>query len=488
MKFQVFRRLSHSGSAILVAAQWIRMILQMISLVALSQLLAPSAFGLVAMATAFTGVANIVGDFGLSLAALTGDPLDQNQRSKLFRTNVLLGCTLTVVVAATGPVLARFYGAEQLVYINLGLAPIFLLNAVAVQYKVELNIRSAWRRLASTETIGPIAGLVVALIVASTSGSYWALVLQPGVAAAVQLPLAVGLSGWRPSSVDSSSSVRSHLRFGRHTLELQAFTYASSNVDNVVVGHSMGSSVLGQYSRAYQLAMLPIVQIVSPLTRVMLPKLVACVGTDRFDSEAARLQKILCYVLLAPLSLLIATAGPLVAVIFGSQWGQVPELLQILAVGAVFVAVGYVYYWIFLALNAIGTLVITEGSSRVVMIAAIVLSVREGTKAVALSVAGGQVLLLLGSSIVGAVVLHVGMRSLVAATIGPLCAYSIGTILALTLDPFLNHEGSILRLTMLCAAWVLGTGLGGLMLTSVRRDILRAARTLRGSSEGKFLS
>lgn len=472
-------RLPRRGSSVLVLAQWTRMVLQIVALVALSQLLPPTAFGLFAMVTAFTGIANVIGDFGLSLAALTGAPPDQNQRSKLFWTNAAVGGVLTVAVAGCAPLVSAYYHQPNLVGITLALSPVFALNALSVQFKVELNLRGAWRRLAVAETAGPLLGLLAAVVVASITRSYWALVLQPLLAGLVQLFLAVTLSGWRPTRTNSSTGIRDHLRFGRNTLGLQAFTYVSSNADNVLVGHSLGSAALGEYSRAYQLAMMPIVQVASPLTRVMLPRLAAARGTDRFGAEAARLQKTLCYALLAPLTFLIGTADPLVKCFLGSSWHQVPTLLEILALGAVFVAIAYIYYWLYLAVEATATLAITEGISRVVMVACMVVFVHRGSEAVAWSVAFGQVLLFVGSTAVAQWFLRIDARAVLIATFGPVVCYSAGAICAMAVGTVTSQMAPILAFGAQGLVWLSTCLLVAVAVPMCRADLQGLINSIR---------
>ena len=65
---------SASGNALLaLSGQWGRYALQLLALVVFSRLLSPADFGLVAMVTGVVGIAYVIGDFGLSLAALQAE-------------------------------------------------------------------------------------------------------------------------------------------------------------------------------------------------------------------------------------------------------------------------------------------------------------------------------------------------------------------------------------------------------------------------------
>jgi PST family polysaccharide transporter len=408
---------------------------------------------------------------------LAADPLDQNQRSKLFLTNTLVGLILTIAVALSGPAIAAFYGRDELTLVAAGLAPVFLLNAIAVQFKVELNLKAHWARLATAESVGPIVGLALAIGVAGYTQSYWALVIQPVVASVVQLILAVTLSGWMPTRIDRSSSVRSHLKFGRDTLGLQTFTYVSSNADNVLIGRTLGDAALGEYSRAYQLAIMPITQLASPVTRVILPRLRSSLESSSFNAVAAKLQRILCYTLLTPLSFLIATAGPITAMAFGDNWQRVPELLQVLAFGSMFVAMAYIYYWMFLALQATKTLAFTEGSVRLIMVIAMIAVVSRGPLWVAWCVTLGQILLMIASSTVGWRLLKIDVPALLRATMGPFAVLGSGAAAGFALQKFVEGTPHGLALAECIAAWLLASGCAAVVIPSVRRDLTGYARS-----------
>ncbi len=476
MREPLWRRALRSGSATLVLAQLARLTVQITALIVLSQVLPPAAFGLVAMVTAVAGIATVIGDFGLSLAALTGGPLDQNQRSKLFLTNAGVGFFLTGAVAASGPALVAFYGRDELAAIAAGISPIFLLNALAVQFKVELNLRSRWARLALTETAGPVLGLACAIPVAAVTHSYWALVMQPVIASAVQLVLAVGLAAWHPSRTNRSSSISTHLRFGRDTLGLQAFTYVSSNTDNAVVGRSMGEDVLGEYSRAYQLAMMPVTQLASPLTRVMLPRLRDARDVESFNATGAALQRILCYSLFAPLTFLIATARPLTELALGENWSAVPPLLQILSLGSMFVAAAYVYYWMYLARQATKVLALTEGIARLAMVGAVIAAGAKGPLWVAWSVTGGQVLLMVASSVVGWRVLQFDVPRLLKGALGPTLALGSGAVAGVWAQGWTSDSSSLESLALCALAWIVASTAVATAVTPIRSELAGYAR------------
>lgn len=71
------------------------------------------------------------------------------------------------------------------------------------------------------------------------------------------------------------------------------------------------------------------------MTRVALPML---------QSEVERMQLILSYALVGALGLIASTSGPLVGVVLGPQCVPGASIFEVLCIGGVFQAHGYVYY------------------------------------------------------------------------------------------------------------------------------------------------
>lgn len=372
--------------------QWGSYVLQLASLVVLARILLPADYGLITMAAAVIGIAAVIGDFGLSLAAIQAPRLLQQQKSNLFWLNTGIGTGIGLVVAAASPLIAGFYHEPRLVPVTVVLGSVFALNGASVQFKVELNRASRFRALGAIDLGSQAFALVTAIVLASCGAGYWALVAQQFATAAVALVVAILLARWRPSLPGSMADTRPLLAFGRDTLLLQITNYVTSNLDSVMVGRWSGPVSLGIYNRAYQVTVLPILQIVAPLTRVFLPRLAAADDTE-FVELVRRLQLIIVYVTIAPLSLLCALSDSLPVLVFGPQWGPLAAIVPILAVSAFFGILGYIYYWAFLAKAKTMTLFIGEIGGRIPMAIAIVLLAPLGPQWVAGSVAFGQALI-----------------------------------------------------------------------------------------------
>lgn len=474
---------SSRGAVLLVISQGVQLGTQICSLVVLSHLLPPRAFGIVAMVSAVIGLAGVLGSFGLSLSALAGRIPSPEERSNLFWVNAVSGVIVTAIVVACGPALAAFYHVPALTGVTAVLALPFLLGALTVQFRVEMNLAGQWNRLAVVQGLPGLIALPVAAVVAVATGSYWALVLQAVVTSVLQLLLALGLSDWRPQAPQRATDVRHHIRFGRDTAAIQTLSYAASNADNIFIGRSLGSTALGQYNRAYNLASLPTSQLAIPLEQVILPRLSRSLNDD-FDATLLRCQRVMVYALTVPLSIVAGVAYPLVHVFLGAHWTQVPELIQIQAGGQVFSAIGYMYYWSFLVNRRTGMLVFGEGLVEIALVVAIALLAKDGTATVAWTVALGQLCMTLASAVIASRVLRLNVFGLLRVAVLPVLLLVLAAAGADAVARA-GWSSQVLALLASSVAWIAISAASYTLLPSVRSDVRLLGGFLKAARRGR---
>ena len=128
-------------------------------------------------------------------------------------------------------------------------------------------------KLAVIEVAAMLNGVVAAIISAWYGAGYWALVIMQLVMA-VSITIGVWFAcDWRPGLPKRGTGVRRMLAFGRNITGFNLINYFARNSDKILVGRFCGSGILGLYSKAYNLLMLPISQICGPLTSVAVPAL-----------------------------------------------------------------------------------------------------------------------------------------------------------------------------------------------------------------------
>jgi PST family polysaccharide transporter len=180
------------------------------------------------------------------------------------------------------------------------------------------------------------------------------------------------LTGWFPGWMSRREPMRGLLGYGVNMFGTQLLTYASANIDSIVIGARFGAGALGIYNRAFQLMMLPLLQLNAPSTRVALPVL------SRLQDDRARYAKFITFgqsalltVIGAVLALLGAQADSIIRIMLGPQWLAAVPVFRILLVAGFFQTAGYAVYWVFLSKGLMRENLRYSLATRPFMIAAI---------------------------------------------------------------------------------------------------------------------
>jgi O-antigen/teichoic acid export membrane protein len=457
-----------------LGGQWTKYVLQIVAFVVLARLLEPEDFGIMAMVLAIVGIANVVGDFGLSLAAVQAEHLHQSQKSNLFWINTAIGLVMGIAAYVSAPAIANLYGETRLEGLIQLIAIVFPLNGLAVQFRVEINREFRFDRLAYIDVLSQLLAVAAAVLAAVNGAEYWALGVQSVVLSLVALIFGVYWARWMPGLWTRRSGTAHFVRFGANTFSVQVLNYVSSNLDSVLIGRIFGAVQLGLYSRAFQLVALPIQQIASPLTRVVLPYLSRFSESGKslgFGDVIVKINLMMAYSLLAVLSMLAAASEPLLSVMLGEAWSPAAPLVETLALGGAFQALGYTYYWIFLARAATGLLALSELPGRVLMIGLMLSTAQFGTVWVAGSAAAGLAVIWLTGTFFTVPRLGIDTVRIVRASVRPLLLYGTAWAVCRLIRWHLPELSDILLLGVVAAVWLLIVLMGYLAVPAIRRDM-----------------
>lgn len=324
------------------------------SLMILARLLGPKEFGLVGMVTAFTGVLNLLRDFGLSSAAVQRATITDEEISTLFWMNLLVGTILGLLTAAIAPFLAAFYHEPRLVSVTLALAAAFVFNAAGVQHSALLQRQMRFTTMALIQVISLILGTAVAIAGAKAGYGYWAL-----VALTVSVPLigTIGAwltAGWLPGLPRKGTGVGAMIRFGGTVSLNSLVAYFAYNTDKVLIGRFWGTSVLGIYGRAYQLVSIPTDNLNFAVGEVAFSAL------SRLQDDPGRLKSYflkgysLVLAMTIPLTIAcVVFADDLVAVLLGPKWMDAVVIFRLLAPTILIFAIINPMGWLLLSLGLV---------------------------------------------------------------------------------------------------------------------------------------
>jgi len=323
------------GGAVTMTAQVIKFLLHTGSTVVLARLLTPQDYGLIAMVTAITGFVTLFKDMGLSMATIQKAEINHSQVSTLFWINVAVSFVLALILVAGAPIISWFYSERRLTWITLALAGTFIFSGLTVQHQALLRRQMRFSTLAVVEIGSMAAGVITGVALACYGAGYWALVGLSAATALSNVVLVWILCEWRPSLPVRRAGVLSMVAFGGHITGSSIVNYFARNFDNILIGRFWGANVLGLYSRAYNIMMLPINQVRDPLNAVAIPAL-SRIQKDpvRYKKYYIKLVTLLAFITMPLMVVLFVCANEVIGLLLGSKWSGASDIFKILCIVA----------------------------------------------------------------------------------------------------------------------------------------------------------
>ena len=209
--------------------------------------------------------------------------------------------------------------------------PLSFLTMVPVALLLRLRRFSAHRTVA---LVGSFSDSTIEVALVLRGWGAWSVVIGQVVGAAASLLTALALAKWLPRYGPSIRVIRSDMA----TLVArpnQLFTYLHKNMDYWTVARVLGSAPLGAYYISYVLPNIVRLRLSDMFRQVMLPVFSSAGGLR--DPAAAYSRAFGMFMLLSVPVLvgLLALAGPIVGVFFGSQWSDAVTPMRIILLATI---------------------------------------------------------------------------------------------------------------------------------------------------------
>jgi len=309
--------------------------LQLLVLAILARLLTPKDFGVVGIAMIFVGFAALFSQLGVGPALI--------QRTNLTSVHIRVGFTLAVLSSiilvllmwTISPLIAAFFRNDQVVDVLDVVSINFFLSGFGVVSESLLKRDLKFQKLMWVDIISYAVGYAGIGITAALRGyGVWALVMAT-LGQTLVKSILLYLSQRHPlKPALAGHELRELLHFGSGFTLARILNYGAKRGDYFVIGRVLNAEILGIYTRAYQLMMLPAKYFGEVLNKVLFPIMA------KAQSEKSRLKKMYLVsvatsaLVSAPASVLMVILAPeIVKVLLGSKWLEAILPFQILSIG-----------------------------------------------------------------------------------------------------------------------------------------------------------
>lgn len=316
------------------AAKWSIQLFTWAMTLVIARLLTPDDYGIVAMASVYLGLLELMTEFGIGSSIVMLSGLSENQIAQINALSILLGLAGFLMSCLAAVPLGWFFDAPALPGVVAVMGFGFVINSCQTVPSALLQKEHRFKALSVIGAIRGIAQSCIVILLAWLGFRYWSLVMGTLLGSA----LGAGLTVWlrrQGLAIPRFSSLSHVAKFSGQVLVTRLSWYVYSNADFAIAGRLLGQATLGNYNLAWTLANTPL-EKVTTLVGSVTPAFYSAVKEDPAALRRYLLKPIEAISLaLFPTMLgLSLVAREAILTLLGAKWEASIPALQLLAMYA----------------------------------------------------------------------------------------------------------------------------------------------------------
>lgn len=430
-----------------------------ISTLILARLLVPMDFGLVAMATSFVAMLELLSAFGFDVALIRRRDTSRPHYDTAWTFNVIVGIAVALLMVLGAGAVAAFYRAPDLRAVIYVLALSSFAqgfeNIGVVAFRKEMDFRREFR----FQLAKKLAMFAVIVPLAFALRSYWAMVAGIVASRIAGVAISYWVHPYRPRMTVAAWSDLVH--FSKWLLLNNLLSFLRERTADFMVGRLRGPRELGLYNVGYEIANLPTTELVMPINRAVYP------GYAHMSADLAVLRQGFVSVIgiialfAVPAGTGIAATAQLIApVLLGAKWIETVPLIETLAFFGITMALQTNSYSVYLAIGRPHLQALMSALFMLVLAPAMfILTQRSGTIGAAQACVLAGLVVLPVNYAVASSQLQLGLWAVVRFLWRPLAAAAgMYWLVVEFLDRAGPTESTFAALMVLLAAVLIGSG------------------------------
>lgn len=305
--------------------------------IVLARLLAPEAYGKIALITVFTTILQVFVDSGLGTALIQKNDSDDLDFSSVFYFNFVVCIILYAGMFIAAPFIAKFYN-------DISLTPIIRVTSLTIIISGVKGIQQSYvsknmlfKKFFYSTLSGTVFSAFLGICLAYAGAGVWAIVAQQLSNTAIDTLILWITVKWRPKNLFSWERLKNLLSFGWKMLVSALLDTVYTNIRSLVIGKMYSASDLAFYNQGDKLPSVIVNNINASIDSVLLPILAKeQEDRERVKNMTRRAIKTSTYIM-APLMMGLAfCAKPLVQIILTENWLRCVPFLQIFCIAYMF--------------------------------------------------------------------------------------------------------------------------------------------------------
>ena len=301
--------------------------------IVLARLLSPDDYGLIGIINIFTVVCTAIINGGFSAALIRKKDVTDDDYNTSFIVNLGLSMLLYALVFLASPLIADFFGREELVWLTRVSSLIMIIGALAIVQQTRLTKRIDFKTQTKITLTASVISGVIGITMAFLDFGVWALVAQMLSAQVLRTVLLWVYNHWIPSLRFNKQSFSELFGFGWKLMVSGILDSLYTQLYQVVVGKYYNAATLGQYTRAKQFSQMFSSNLTGVIQRVTYPVLSNI--QDEKERMVAGYRKIIKTTMFITFMLMFALGAvsePLLFCLIGEKWHDAATYLPLICI------------------------------------------------------------------------------------------------------------------------------------------------------------
>ena len=314
------------------AERYAGLVISIASAMVLSRLLTPTQVGIYSLCAAFTAVAGILRDFGVSEYLIQEQELTRDKIRAAYGVAFLIAWTIGAAIFLARNEVARFYVEPEVARVLAVLALNFAILPISSPTFALLNRELAFRQLFFLQLTCNAAQAITSVTLAYLGFGVMSLAWGPIANVATQSIMLMWLRRQDGVVLPGLREWRQVLRFGTMYVASRSIEVLTRNFHEPVIAKTFGFAAVGLFSRAFGLIELFHTNVGAAVVRVATPVFAAEHRAGRPLSELyARATAIFVSVSWTFFGFVALMAEPIIHLMFGTQWLPAAPIAVVLA-------------------------------------------------------------------------------------------------------------------------------------------------------------
>ena len=306
------------------------------------RLLSQADYGMMAMIAIFPLIAKELQNSGFTVALTNLKAPSHRDYNSVFWFNIIVGCSLYVILFFASPLIAEFYHEPELTKLCRYAFLVIPLSALGTAQSAVLFKNLRVRQQAKAGMFAVLISSMIGVAMAWMGFKYWSLATQSIAYIGLNTLMLWHYSPWRPTFELDFEPVKRMFPFSCKLLATNIAVHINNNVLNILLGKFFTKVVAGTYSQANTWSSKCSYLVQGMVQQVAQPVLVGL--NDERERQLVVLRKMMRFTAFVAFPLMFGlalVAREFIVLAITEKWIESAKLLQYLCVSAASVPLSY---------------------------------------------------------------------------------------------------------------------------------------------------